>query len=80
MPPILAQTTPPPPSVVEQLFQTFLNILTLLINFVMDTLVPPSIAEVNIIHVAIWLPVTIGLLSLVIALVRGFWSRRGRAA
>ncbi len=79
MSPILAQTTPPP-SVVEQLFQTFLNILTLLISFVMDTLVPPSIAEVNIIHIAIWLPVTIGLLTMVVGLVRGFWNRRGRAA
>jgi hypothetical protein len=57
----------------------FVAVLTVLFNFVKLNLIPVDVASINIIHVAIWLPVTIGLVKLTIGMVKGFWSSRAKA-
>lgn len=56
----------------------FVAVITTLYGFVEGNLVPADVASINIIHVAIWTPVTIGLITLVVSMVKGFWARRGR--
>jgi len=81
------QTTPTPStpnpgvaaaadSPVVQMLQVFLAVVTVLWDFVKANLIPPDVASINIIHIAIWTPVTLVLLSLVIAWGKGMWSRR----
>lgn len=58
----------------------FVAVLTVLFTFVQDNLIPADVASVNIIHVAIWLPVVIGLVIMTIGMVKSFWARGGRRA
>jgi hypothetical protein len=57
----------------------FVAVITTLYTFVSTNLIPADVASVNIIHVAIWTPVTIGLINGVVAMIKRFWSSR-RAA
>jgi len=55
--------------------QIFIDVITILWTFVQTYLIPATVADINIIHVAIWTPVVIGLLSMVISFGKGMWSR-----
>lgn len=85
------QTTPTPApttpgvaaavdSPVVQMLQVLLGAVTVLWDFVKTSVIPPDAASINIIHIAIWVPVTLGLLSMVIAWGKGMWSRRKSGA
>lgn len=50
------------------------------VTFVQDYLIPATAADINLIHVAIWTPVVLGLLSLTGGFLKGMWARRGRKA
>ena len=62
------------------LINEFIAVITILYTFVADNLVPADAASVNIIHVAIWTPVMVGLVSSVVTMIKGFWRRGGRRA
>jgi len=61
------------------MFQVFVDIISLLWTFVQTYLIPASVSNVNIIHVAIWTPVTIGILNQVVNFGKGMW-RGGKKA
>lgn len=61
------------------LITEFLTIVTALLTFVQDTLVPADVASITLIHVAIWTPVVIGFVGLVVNMLKGMWARRGKA-
>ncbi|MBX0331163.1 hypothetical protein K2Z83_26290 [Oscillochloris sp. ZM17-4] len=62
------------------LVQAFVDIVGILFTFVETYMVPATAADITIIHVAIWTPVIIGLITLTVGFVKGLWSRRGRRA
>lgn len=62
------------------LVQTFVDVIGVLITFVTTYLVPADVASITILHIAIWTPVVLGLLTLTIGMLRGMWSRGGRRA
>lgn len=57
------------------LVQTFVDVIGILWTFIEAHLIPTTVSGVNIIHVAIWTPVTIGLASMTIAFAKGMWKR-----
>lgn len=64
----------------SDLIQVFIDVVTALYTFVSTNLIPATAADVNIIHVAIWTPVVIGLIKLVVSMIKGFWARRASAS
>lgn len=62
------------------LVQGFVDIVTILFGFVKTQLVPADFASTTILHVAIWLPVVIGLISLTVGMTKSLWSRGGKKA
>ncbi len=62
------------------LVQAFVDIIGVLITFVTTYLVPADASSITILHVAIWTPVVLGLLTLTIGMLRGMWRRGGRRA
>lgn len=62
------------------IFQEFIAVIGSFILFVQDYLIPDTASNVNILHVAVWLPVTLGLLGATASFLRSFWSRSGRRA
>lgn len=59
------------------MLEAFVALIVVLYNFVVENLIPATAADMNLIHVAIWLPVIVGLVSTVVAMIKGFWGRRG---
>ena len=62
------------------LVQIFVDIIGIFFTFVQTYLVPDTASNINIIHVAVWTPVVIGLLALTASFIKGLWARRGRRA
>lgn len=60
------------------LVQVFLDVIAALLTFVQGNLIPAAVADVNIIHVAIWTPVVLGLAAGVVAFLKRMWSRGRR--
>lgn len=60
------------------LVSEFITIIGLFWTFMQTYLVPATVADINIIHVAIWVPVMLGLLTGTIGTIKGMWSRRGK--
>ena len=58
------------------LVQTFVDIIGILVTFVKTYLIPATASDVNILHVAIWAPVVLGLITLTGSMLKGLWSRR----
>ncbi|PDW00978.1 hypothetical protein [Candidatus Chloroploca asiatica] len=58
------------------LVQVFVDVMGALLTFVITYLIPDEVADVTILHVAIWTPVTIGLAGMVIGFVKKMWGRR----
>lgn len=56
--------------------QIFIDVITVLWTFVSSYLIPATVADINLIHVAIWTPVVIGLLSMVVGFAKSMWARR----
>ena len=59
------------------LVQVFLDIIGLFVTFVTDYLIPADAASISILHVAIWTPVVLGLVSLTTGMLKRMWARRG---
>ena len=62
------------------LVQVFIDVLEILVTFVLDYLVPAAAADVTILHVAIWTPVIIGLVSLTVGMFKGMFKGRSKRA
>lgn len=60
------------------LVQLFVDIVGILFTFVNTYMVPATVADVTIIHVAIWTPVIIGLITLTVGFVKRLWARGRR--
>lgn len=58
------------------MIQIFIDVITILWTFVQNYLIPTTVADINLIHVAIWTPVVIGLLTMVIGFAKSMWARR----
>ena len=54
-----------------------ITVTGLLWDFMEGRIIPTSIAEINIVHVAIWVPVTLGLISGAGASIKRMFGRRG---
>ncbi len=61
------------------MFQVFVDIISLLWTFVQTYLIPATTSDINIIHVAIWTPVAIGILNQVVNFGKGMWRSGKRA-
>lgn len=57
----------------------FINIITLFWTFVKTYLVPTGVSDVNIIHVAIWTPVMLGLLTMTTTTIKRLWGGSSRS-
>jgi hypothetical protein len=58
------------------LVQVFVDVVGVLWTFVNTYMVPATVADVTIIHVAIWTPVIIGLLTMVSMFIKSLWGRK----
>lgn len=59
------------------LVQIFMDVIGVFWTFVETYMIPATVADVNIIHVAIWTPIMLGLVTGTIGTLRGlFRSRR----
>ena len=56
------------------LFQVFMDVLGIMFTFVQTYLIPPTASDVNVIHVAVWTPITLGILGGVIAFFKKLWG------
>ncbi|MEM8535532.1 MAG: hypothetical protein AAGF95_32175 [Chloroflexota bacterium] len=61
-----------------ELVQPFIDVIIALFDFVVAYLIPTSAADVNLIHIGIWTPVIIGLVSSVVVMIKGFWGGASR--
>lgn len=61
-----------------EMLQAFVDMIIIFYNFVVENLIPATAADINLIHVAIWLPIIVGLVSTVVAMIKGFWGGRSR--
>lgn len=60
------------------LVQNFVDVITILWTFVQAYLIPTDVASITILHVAIWTPVVLGLITLVIGTIKGMFKGGGR--
>lgn len=58
------------------LVQVFIDIVGALLTFITTYLIPDAVADVTILHVAIWTPVVLGLAGMTVSFVKRMWSRR----
>ena len=58
------------------IFQIFVDVLGIFMTFVKTYLIPATSSDINIIHVALWLPVTLGLVAGTISMIKGMWRSR----
>jgi hypothetical protein len=58
------------------LVQVFVDVVGVLWTFVNTYMVPATPAGITIIHVAIWTPVVIGLLTMVSMFIKSLWGRK----
>lgn len=58
------------------LVQAFLDIVGLFVTFIQTYLIPVDAASITILHVAIWTPVVLGLVSLTTGMLKRMWARR----
>ena len=56
----------------------FLVILALIFDFVVAIIVPADVASITLVHVAIWVPITLGLATLAITFFRKTWGGNRR--
>ncbi len=62
------------------MIESFLNLLGMLVAFVQARLIPASLAELSLLHVAIWSPVVVGLVALSARTLRSMVRRRPAGA
>ena len=61
------------------IFQIFVDVIGIFVTFVKTYLIPATASEINILHVAIWTPVTVGLIVLTVGMLKGMWQSKRKA-
>jgi hypothetical protein len=62
------------------IFTEIMLVVAELFTFVETNLVPADAASLNIIHIAVWTPVTLGLIGMLVRVLKSFWGgNRGRS-